>query len=47
MFEDFKKNGVVAVGWRDVGDLSRIQSRQEIRRIVERVYKDQKPHLAS
>jgi restriction system protein len=43
IFEDFKNNGLVAVGWKDVGDLSKAQSREEIRKIVERVYKEHKP----
>src|SRR2546426_4708066 len=42
-FDDFKNRGIVAIGWKRVGDLSKMQTRDEIRKAVENAYKDEKP----
>jgi restriction system protein len=42
LFEDFKKSGVVAVGWK-VGDLSKVQSAEEIRQMVDAAYAEESP----
>ena|SRR2546425_5467925 len=43
LFDDFKKNAIVAIGWSKIGDLSRVQNRDEVRRMIETAYKDEKP----
>jgi hypothetical protein len=42
LFDDFKDNSVVAISWKSVGDLSKVQSKNEVRQIVDRVYHDEK-----
>jgi len=42
LLEDFKKNKVVAIGW-EIGDLSKVQSAEEIRRMVDTEYGDETP----
>jgi len=42
LFEEFKKHGIVAIGWDDLGDLSQVQSEDEIWRRIEEEYPDEK-----
>ena len=42
-FEEFKKEDLVAIGWKSVGNLSKVRDPHEIKRIVDSKYPDQKP----
>ncbi len=42
LFDEFKENGVVAIGWREIGDLTNVTSREAIKDLVRRVYPDYK-----
>lgn len=41
--DEFRENGVVAIGWKDVGDLSAIEDRKKIIELVQQTYLDHKP----
>lgn len=41
--EDFGKKGCIAIGWQELGDLSGLTSREEVRRLVDEVFSDDKP----
>lgn len=42
LFNEFKNNNVVAIGWNDVGDLSKVSTPEEIKRIVREKYPEYK-----
>ncbi len=42
LFDDFNKNSIVAIGWSEIGDLSKVRSREEIRKLVDGAYKNSK-----
>ena len=41
-YDDFKRNRIVAIGWDEIGDLSRVKNHFEIKQRVENVYSDKK-----
>ena len=42
LFNDFKNKSVVAIGWNDVGDLSKVSKPEDIKQIVKEKYPDYK-----
>jgi restriction system protein len=42
LFQDFKDKGVVAIGWKDVGDLTNMKSPAELKNLFWEAYKDDK-----
>jgi restriction system protein len=45
--QEFLSRSIVAIGWRELGDLTTVHSRDEIAELVEHVYPDQNPHQRS
>lgn len=42
LFHDFKKNNVVAIGWKNVGDLTGVKDQEEIKKLVRGAYPEEK-----
>ncbi len=42
LFEDFKKNDLVSIGWNEIGDLSKTKNHTDVRYMVEQAYRDKK-----
>jgi len=40
--QDFEENGCVAVGWEELGDLSSVRSKEELKKEFKKVYSDEK-----
>lgn len=49
LYDDFESLGIVAIGWRDLGDMSALKSLDDFRRAVANAYPDQKrqQHIVS
>ena len=43
LFQDFEENSYVGVGWRKLGDLSHVKSKEELGRLHVEAYPDHKP----
>ena len=43
LFDDFRKDSVVAIGWNEIGDLTRVDSQEEIRELYLAKHPDDKP----
>src|SRR5918997_249267 len=41
-YEDFKRNGIVAIGWHEHGDLSGANNHAGIKQMIEKAYSDNK-----
>jgi restriction system protein len=41
-YDDFKRNKIVAIGWDELGDLSRVKNHAEIKRMIEKAWSDKK-----
>ena len=41
-YDDFKRNKIVAIGWDELGDLSRVKNHAEIKRMIEKACSDKK-----
>jgi predicted Mrr-cat superfamily restriction endonuclease len=41
-YDDFKRNGIVAIGWNELGDLSGVKNQSEIKQMIEKAYGDKK-----
>jgi restriction system protein len=46
-FDTFKNEGIAAIGWQKVGDLSRFKTREELQQAVMTVFPDYSPQTAS
>jgi len=39
LFEEFRSKGIIAIGWNEIGDLSKISNSEEIRNLLSKTYK--------
>lgn len=42
LFQDFKNNGIIAIGWHEIGDLSKISNKNELKDLLKAAYPKQR-----